>query len=550
MFAKIWHNFKQIDYRYHIMCAHFMRWFVIQYGSYHDRHFSVPYTDIDYKVFTDAARHVLNYTSPYERHTYRYTPLIAILLTPNILIHECCGKLLFTLVDLAVALLIRSIVKYTLKEYECYKQKQDYKYLKSENKLKLTHPEEKQTGKRQGGGRHRKKHKNVDVKKTELEITADLSMLLWLYNPMTIAIATRGNCDSIAGMIVLITLYFLQCKHQPFYAGIFHGIAIHVRLYPLMYSLALFMHLSKFSYYSADYRRQKIKKERKVSETEEKASSKNEQHSISDSKTHKRNKHSKKSHKQSKTSENRIVKAEVVRAEKSSESKNNQITAYQDNKKDKKTIFKKEYLLYVIPNFDQIKLILGTIISLSILTGIFYLLYGYQFLYESYIYHLVRKDTRHNFSLYFYLQYLTAGIKNIGIWQKLLTILPQVILLLVFSLRYGLNKLTLNFAILTLTIVMVSYNTVLTSQYFIWILAVLPLCLWQIKMSKKMVFALTVIWFTAQVAWLLPAYLLEFHGHNTFLYIWAQSVSFFCANMAILGRFIKNFMPIRDEHKI
>lgn len=40
------------------------------------------------------------------------------------------------------------------------------------------------------------------------------------------------------------------------------------------------------------------------------------------------------------------------------------------------------------------------------LMGIFYLIYGYHFLYEGYLYHLVRKDNRHNISLFFYYIYL------------------------------------------------------------------------------------------------------------------------------------------------
>ena len=44
----------------------------------------------------------------------------------------------------------------------------------------------------------------------------------------------------------------------------------------------------------------------------------------------------------------------------------------------------------------------GTFIGL---TGLFYYIYGYEFLYESYLYHFIRKDHRHNNSVYFYMIY-------------------------------------------------------------------------------------------------------------------------------------------------
>lgn len=511
--SSLWQTFVNIDYKKHLIFALAIRVVLIAYGVHHDQISEVKYTDIDYKVFTDASRHLLNGNSPYNRHTYRYSPLVAILLIPNLLVHHCFGKILFSIIDIIAAVLIRILVNQMIIEYEKYTENIRGKHVKIREKIEFKKLENTKSRKKIKN-RAKCNFKTKKENKSFVEIAADTAMISWLYNPLTIAIGTRGNCDSIAGTLVLLTLYFLQYQKKYFTAGVIHGISIHFRLYPIIYSLSIFMYLSRFSFYSTEDRR-KFKNDSKSLENIPKT-------------------------KQIKNVENNIIQR--------SQSMDNNVVSYSGLPRERKTIFKRKYLLYFIPNYNQFKLISGCLFSLSCLTLVFYKLFGYKFLYEAYIYHVIRKDTRHNFSLYFYLLYLTAWVKNIGIWQKVLIILPQTVLLSVFSIRYGLNKFSLNFSILVQTIVMVIYNSVLTSQYFVWIMTILPLCLWQIKIPIKKAVILLSIWFVAQAVWLLPAYLLEFQGENTFLFVWTQGVSFFCANIAILGRLIMYFQPsIQDK---
>ncbi|XP_060519425.1 GPI mannosyltransferase 1 [Cylas formicarius] len=462
-----------LDYKVHLVISLVTRLVLICYGEYHDKISEVPYTDIDYKVFTDASRHVLAGNSPYSRHTFRYSPLLALILIPNVMWHRAFGKILFCMVDVLVGLLIRIIVKNSIQAYQPYEGPKKYG------------PDGKQISRRN------KPVKTKIHRSNDAEEWADYSMLSWLYNPMTLAISTRGNCDSLACLLILTTVYFLQYRRAYFVAGLLHGLSIHFRLFPVIYSLTYFMFLSSYSYYGdADLDSRKGG-----------TGCDSPQNSVANTDPYGRT----------------------------------------------NTIFKKKYLLYFMPNKNQWMLVCGCCLSLTALTGVFYSLYGYEFLYQTYIYHFVRSDPRHSFSLYFYQQYLTAWIENVGLWQKILTVLPQIVLLFVFSVRYGLNRLALNFAILTQTIVMVIYNRVITSQYFVWIMGILPLCIWQLKMSRKLTLALTTVWFLAQGAWLLPAYFLEYRGQNTFMLIWLQGVSFFCVNVAILGRMVTYFMTVRAK---
>ncbi|XP_071864016.1 GPI mannosyltransferase 1 [Bombus fervidus] len=374
-----------LSFKAHCVLAFIFRITLVFYSNFHDKTFNVPYTDVDYKVFTDAARHMVEGSSPFERATYRYTPLLAFILTPNIFINENFGKILFSFLDILVTILIKKIV--ALQNYN--------------EKLQC------------------------------------ICAFTWLYNPFTIVISTRGNADTVTVLLVMITLYlYLQDKF--ILAGLFHALSIHFRLYPIVFIIPMYLALRDKS--------------------------------------------------------------------------------------------------YVIPTKNQLKLVLSCVSLIIFLTAINYYFYGYKFLYESLIYHMIRKDPKHNFSVHFYMQYLSADQLS-SVINKIFTFLPQLILLVLLSYKYS-SKSLLPFAMFTQTMVMVMYNPVLTSQYFFWYVSLLPLCLPRFGLTLRRSLYLCLGWILSQSLWLLAAYLLEFQGLNTFMYMWIASLSFFAVNVKVLNDII------------
>ena len=168
--------------------AGILRLCLITYGEWQDRNFVVKYTDVDYKVFTDAARYVLNGESPYERATYRYTPLLAWMLVPDATLCMSYGKLLFSACDIVVGWLIYAILSI----------------------------------------------KNISYNKKIICTN------LWLFNPLTFAVSTRGNAESLQSVLVLSSVYLILRKRIAM-SAISLALGVHFKLYPIIYTLPFFL---------------------------------------------------------------------------------------------------------------------------------------------------------------------------------------------------------------------------------------------------------------------------------------------------------------------
>jgi phosphatidylinositol glycan class M len=92
--------------------AFLVRLVMLGIGSYIDEHTpSKKYTDTDYDVFSDAAEHVSNGGSPYDRHTYRYTPLAAYMALPNIWWFPQFAKWVFCVCDIIMGVAMWSLIE-------------------------------------------------------------------------------------------------------------------------------------------------------------------------------------------------------------------------------------------------------------------------------------------------------------------------------------------------------------------------------------------------------------------------------------------------------
>ena len=178
------------------LAATALRLILLVYGGWQDAHSAVKYTDIDYMVFTDAARYVAKGESPYARDTYRYTPLLAWMLLPTAwegaapwsTLTFTFGKALFAWSDvLAGWLVVQLLVR-------CYR---------------------------------------FPVERALRYVAA-----VWLWNPMVANISTRGSSEGLLGVLVAALLWATLTK-KPTLAGLILGLAVHFKIYPFIYGISI-----------------------------------------------------------------------------------------------------------------------------------------------------------------------------------------------------------------------------------------------------------------------------------------------------------------------
>ncbi|UPX13852.1 GPI mannosyltransferase 1 [Ascochyta rabiei] len=170
--------------------ATILRAVFLLYGLWQDANSPMKYTDIDYFVFTDAARFISQGQSPYARDTYRYTPLLAWLIYPTTwpgTFWFSSGKVLFALGDIVAGWMMYRILR-------------EYRGLEKERALRFAS--------------------------------------IWLLNPMVATISTRGSSEGLLGVFVTALLWAVLAK-KVILAGMLLGYAVHFKIYPFIYAASI-----------------------------------------------------------------------------------------------------------------------------------------------------------------------------------------------------------------------------------------------------------------------------------------------------------------------
>ncbi|BAM42019.1 mannosyltransferase [Theileria orientalis strain Shintoku] len=383
-----------------------IRLLLIAYSMYHNIKFDLKYSDVDYLVYSDSTKYILSGQSPYLRHTYRYTPILSFLMVFNELWFHDFGKILFTISDLLVGYIIE--------------------------KCLWSYP----------------------------KIDRIILASIWLLNPFSIGISSRGNADTLICLLVLLSLWLIM-KRWILLSSILFGISVHFKIYPVIYTLPFILYI----YNEGAVQKFKLALSNKI-----------------------------------------------------------------------KFIFKIPFLLLSNINRNHIKFGFFSFLTFSVLTYLTYYYYGFNSIYETYLHQYIRKDHRHNFSLYFNTMYYIVDTHTN--MNSILSFVPQLLCVFIFSI-VSFDDLPLSLFLMTVSFV--ALNKVMTSQYFLWWMALLPLVIKNlgsnIKYYKNFLLSMVSL-LIFKFLWLFWGYRLEFLGYNSFNEMLFSSSFLVISHMLVLWTLI------------
>lgn len=469
---------KILTNRYSI--ALFLRLFITITLEILERQGIIAYEDIDYLVFTDGARHVLKNESPYLRETYRYSPIMAYISIPNLLLFRIFGKVFSCACDVLSALLLEMLL------FSQEKENQNPKYIK-ENPFTLN---------------------------SIINIVASnkyrIASLIKLFNPLDISICIRGSSDSFTVVCILLVVLLVE-RNIYALSGIIFGFIIHFRIYPIIYSLSLFFYILEKEIGIKNNHRQVISEKNLInvdSSTSEKAYLKE-----SDNKYFSNSEYIKKSFfRKSYNSVKALIK-----------------TVFNFNNLHKMFMKVLRLLISIFTHTNHWVFTIMTIFVFVGLNVLFHYLYPEDFLEEALLYHFKRKDHRHNFSIYFNMIYLTYNTSLANLLSKL-AFLPQALLILIFSCVF--SSKNINFCLVIITMIFVHFNKVITAQYFLWYYSLLPILYYSnnlFKMKKGLI--ILVLWWAVELSWSYFSHQIEYQGKNEFLGMFVVNALFFSVSL-------------------
>jgi len=272
-----------------------------------------------------------------------------------------------------------------------------------------------------------------------------------LLNPLTLAISTRGSCDSLLSLLQLLLLRALQ-RRAPAAAGGWLGAAVHLRLFPAIHALPLGLHLL-------------------------------------------------------------LRRGAPPRARAA----------------------------------DAARFALAALAAFALLTGGCSAIWGGDVLRHAFLYHASRSDPRHNFAPAFYPVYL-AGAGAGGARARAEAALAQLAAVCAAGLAHSRDPPA---ALFFQTLLFVTFNRVITAQYFAWWAALLPLLLPRLAKATRVrrgaAAAAAAGWAAAQLYWLACAAQFEFGSASgegdAFVPVWRASLLFLFAQTGLAVALLAAYRP-------